>query len=217
MNNAQARNMALGQLITNEIRDPRILRAMTSVPREHFVPERLAGSAYVDDDLHIGGGRYLMAPLTFAKLLACAQIMPEHRVLNVGALAGYTAVVIARLASHVVATEIDEGLAQYMRDSLPPLGVHNVDVEQVANMADGYALSSPYDVIIVSGGVRSIPHALSSQLSLSGRLVAVSIVAGRPDIRGGMGRGIVVQRQHDRFYATEHFDAAAVLLPGFGD
>ena len=217
MHATQARNMALGQLITNSIRDPRVLEAMKHIPREMFVPESLSGSAYADEDLPISGDRYLLAPLTFAKLIAYARITRGCRVLNVGALAGYTAAVIARLASHVVATETDEELAEYMQESMEQLDIRNVSVHEVKNLADGYPSSAPYDVIVIDGGIQKISGRLTSQLALNGRLVAVRVIAKRPDAPGGMGRGIVVQRQHDHFYTTEHFDAPAVVLPGFSD
>src|SRR5690606_26816472 len=100
-------NMALGQLLVNEVLDQRLLRAMLSVPRELFVPDRLKHAVYVDEDLDLGGGRYLISPLTLARLLAMADIRPHSRALCVGALSGYCAAVLSKLAAHVVATEND--------------------------------------------------------------------------------------------------------------
>ncbi|MDE3059773.1 MAG: hypothetical protein KGJ06_02035, partial [Pseudomonadota bacterium] len=85
------RNMILGQLRTGDVRDERVLAAMQTVPRERFLPENLQGAAYVDEDLETHPGRYLMAPLTFARLLALAEISESSRVLVVGALNGYPA------------------------------------------------------------------------------------------------------------------------------
>jgi protein-L-isoaspartate(D-aspartate) O-methyltransferase len=42
------------QLRRRGIEDERVLAAMAAVPREHFVPERLRGSAYNDSALPIG-------------------------------------------------------------------------------------------------------------------------------------------------------------------
>jgi protein-L-isoaspartate(D-aspartate) O-methyltransferase len=215
MTSLAQKNMAQGQLITNEILDPQILAAMAEIPREEFVPELLRGAAYVDHDLPVGGGRYLQAPLTFAKLLAHAGITPQCRVLNIGAVTGYTAAVIAKLAAHVVAVEVGAAAAQLVRDNLARFNFKNIDIESVNVLQDGYALSAPYNVIILSGGVRTIPEALQSQLAVHGRLSAVRLIAARADAQGGTGRGIVIRREHDHFYTSEHFDAPTILLPGF--
>src|SRR5690348_12087479 len=95
--NTMRKHMIFGQLYTNDILDKRILDAMAAVPREEFLPEKLRGAAYVDDDLEVSPGRFLMAPLTFAKLLDLAEITPACRVLIVGCLNGYYAAVISKL------------------------------------------------------------------------------------------------------------------------
>mgnify|MGYP006273467533 CR=1 FL=1 len=55
------RQMVDSQLRPNRVLDSRIIAAMGEVPRELFVPERLADVAYVDEDIEIAHGRYLMA------------------------------------------------------------------------------------------------------------------------------------------------------------
>ena len=72
-----AENMVLGQLMTNRILDPRILNAMQDVPREPFLPEKLRGAAYVDEDLEVAPGRGLIAPLTLAQLLHLAEVTSD--------------------------------------------------------------------------------------------------------------------------------------------
>lgn len=213
MTASQAKNMALGQLITNEILDPRILHALTEIPRDLFVPQNLRGAAYADEDLDIGNGRYLMAPLTFARLLSAANLTPESRVLNIGALSGYTAAVISPLAAKVVATENDSALIEQMQSHMVHLAIRNVQIEKVNNLLEGYAAAAPYDAIIISGGITTIPESLTTQLSPQAKLVAVRILSKRPDKRGGMGRIIAIQRKKNHFYTREYFDAPAALLP----
>lgn len=218
MHHSSARkNMELGQLLTNEILDAPILRAMDEVPREDFLPKPLRGTAYTDKDLPVGGGRFLLAPMTFAKLLLLAGITPEERVLVVGALSGYAAAVAAKLASHVVAVEDNAEMVAAMREHFARLNIRNADAQAVAALPEGYALSQPYDAIVVCGGVRHLPEGLLGQLSERGRLVAVRLISRRPDSPSGMGRGVYVQRDHKHFYTREHFDAACALLPGFGE
>lgn len=209
------KNMILSQVFTNEVTDRRILQAMNDVPREPFLPEHLRGAAYIDEDLDIGNGRALMAPLTFAQLLDLAEITPSCRVLNIGCMTGYTAAVIAKLAGHVVAIDIDAAAIEQARVHVKRLALRDIDLEPVRSLVDGYALSAPYDVIVISGAVGFIPEKLSSQLGAGGRLVTVLNRATRPDSRGGLGKGLLVKRVNHTLQHREHFDASAVILPGF--
>ncbi len=60
---AARRNMIESQLRTNKVAEPALLAAFESVPRELFVPEALRSVAYIDEDIDLGGGRYVMEPL----------------------------------------------------------------------------------------------------------------------------------------------------------
>ena len=66
-------NMVQGQIRPNKVTDPLIIEAMGDIPRERFVPESRLGVAYVDEDIAIAGGRYLMEPMVLARLLQSAE------------------------------------------------------------------------------------------------------------------------------------------------
>lgn len=208
-------HMLLGQLITNEVTDPHILHALQSVPREDYLPENLRGTAYVDEDLPLGGGRFLLEPLTFARMLNLAQITEGCRVLIVGCGTGYSIAVINRLAHHTVAVDSDETLLAQARAHAKRLKLANIDIESVKSMAEGYAQSAPYNVILVEGALEVIPEHLSSQLAKDGRLVAVRSVARRPGSLSGLGKLVLARRIEGKTLVAEHFDTAASLLPGF--
>jgi protein-L-isoaspartate(D-aspartate) O-methyltransferase len=101
-------NMVEGQLRTNKVTDPRLIRAMSSLSREAFLPGRLAGVAYLDEDVPLGRGRYLMEPMVFARLVQAAGIGPGDVVLEVGTGCGYGTAVLAALSSTVVSLEGDD-------------------------------------------------------------------------------------------------------------
>jgi protein-L-isoaspartate(D-aspartate) O-methyltransferase len=215
MQNTQAKNMVLGQILTNDVLDPRILRAMTETPRGEFVPASLKGAAYVDEELDVGNGRALMEPMTFARLLHMAEIAPECRVLTIGCLSGYSAVVLSKLASHVVAVDIDETLIAEARAHVERLKISSINIQQVKSLADGYAASAPYDVIVICGAIQFIPEQLGTQLAKGGRLVAIRNVAARIGVKGGLGKGLLIRRIHNQLQSREYFDAGTPLLPGF--
>lgn len=213
--NEMRKNMILGQLFTNDIANKHIFSAMAQVPREAFVPEKLHGVAYVDEDLDMGNGRYLMEPLTFAKLLDMAEITPSCRVLNIGCYTGYSAAILAKLSALVVAIETDAGALEEARLHMNALKITNVNLQSVKTLADGYAPSGPYDVIVIQGAINFISEALAAQLAPGGRLVTVRNVASRPGTEGGLGKGLLIRRVEQKLQYREYFDASCALLPGF--
>jgi protein-L-isoaspartate O-methyltransferase len=55
--------MVDSQLRPNKVTNPILLDAMRQVPRETFLPPPLWSVAYADQDVRLGGGRVLIAPL----------------------------------------------------------------------------------------------------------------------------------------------------------
>jgi protein-L-isoaspartate(D-aspartate) O-methyltransferase len=201
-------NMVEGQLRTNKVTDPRLIRAMSSLSREAFLPGRLAGVAYLDEDVPLGRGRYLMEPMVFARLVQEAGIGAGDVVLEVGTGCGYGTAVIAALASTVVSVEGDDALRASAGAALQSQGVDNA-VLVGGDLPAGHAAQAPYDVIFVSGAVAQPPRALLDQLAESGRLVAVLRPAGEP------GRATVWTRRSGIVAARQVFDANTPHLAGF--
>src|SRR5579859_6969843 len=104
-------NMVESQVRPNKVTDAAVLDALLAVPRERFVPEHLQGVAYIDDDVPLGGGRYLAEPMVFARFLQLAAIKPTDTVLEIACGSGYASAVLARLAQRVIALEDDHALA----------------------------------------------------------------------------------------------------------
>jgi protein-L-isoaspartate(D-aspartate) O-methyltransferase len=210
MDYADARyRMIQHQLRTNRVTDTLLIAAMSELPRERFLPEALRGIAYVDEDIPLGGGRWLVEPLGIASMLQAAQIDADDVVLEVGSGVGYGAAVIARMASAVVALEENPELAERASATLRELGL--LDTVTVVNgpLRHGYAEQAPYDVIVFSGAVAEVPKSIFEQLAEGGRLVAVV----SPE--KGMGRGTVFLRRGDSVSSRTVFDAATPRLPGF--
>src|SRR5712691_1710167 len=111
-------NMIESQLRPSKVTDERVIEAFTRIRRELFVPTRLRGVAYVDDDLPLGGGRYLMQPMVAARLLQAAAVEPKDVALVVGAGVGYEAALLALLGRSVVALEDNAALARIGRSAL---------------------------------------------------------------------------------------------------
>lgn len=200
-------NMVNSQIRPNKTNDEAVTDALLAVARERFVPKALAGIAYIDEDIHIGEGRYLMEPMIFARLVQAAEIGPEDLILDVGCATGYSSAVLARLGGTVVALEVSDDLADQANALLTEMGIDNAAV-MVGELPAGLVKQGPYDVIMVNGRIARAPEALLDQLADGGRLVAVEEEAG-------MGRAIVYRRHGETIARRELFDANVMALPGF--
>ncbi|MBI1778919.1 MAG: protein-L-isoaspartate O-methyltransferase [Proteobacteria bacterium] len=208
---AARRNMVEGQLRTNKVTDRRLLDALSEISRERFVPPAQRGVAYVDEDLPIGQGRFLMEPMVLARLVQLAAIDPGDRVLDIGPGSGYSSAVLARLAGRVVALESDPSLAEAAKRNLAELGIGNVQVV-TGNLAGGYPKEAPYQAILLNGAVERVPPAIVEQLAEGGRLVGV---VGPSQGAAGIGRATLMQRVSGTASSRIAFDAAVAPLPGF--
>ena len=167
------RNMVEGQLRPNRVTNTALLAALGELPRERFLPDSVRSVAYADEDVPLGGGRYLMEPMVLARLIQTLQPQPEDRGLVVGAARGYGAALLARLVKAVTALESDPVLAAAGEQTTKDLGL--ADVQWITGkLEQGVPGSAPYDVILIEGAVPEIPPAVLAQLRRDGgRLVTV--------------------------------------------
>jgi protein-L-isoaspartate(D-aspartate) O-methyltransferase len=208
MDYATARlNMVESQVRPNRVTDPRIVLAMLELPREKFLPDALRGVAYVDEDIHVGGGRYLMEPMVMARMVQTAAIEPGDTVLEIGTATGYGAAVLSHLASRVVSVESDPALAAKATRLMNELARGNVTVVGGA-LSEGSKLHAPYNAIIFSGGVEYVPQPVIDQLAEGGRLLAVVAPPGEA------GRATLTSRIGGMISTRAIFDAASPILPG---
>jgi len=200
--------MVESQLRPNKVTDKRLLDAFLTIHRELFVPEHLQAVAYVDEDLPLGKGRYVMEPMVAARLLQAAAVERTDTALIVGAGTGYEAALVAVLARSVVALEEDPELARRAHAALVEHSIASVSVAE-APLPQGHRARAPYDVIFFCGAVAEVPAEIASQLADGGRLMAV-VKSGN-----GMGHATLTTRIGGGLARRVLFDAATPLLPGF--
>src|SRR6516162_59476 len=164
--------MIESQLRPNKVIDARVLGAFAGIRRELFVPEHLRVVAYIDEDLPLGKGRYLMEPRVVARLLQAAAVERTDTALIIGTCTGYEAALVAVLARNVVALEEDPELARRARAASVELSPTSFTIVE-GPLALGYRPRTPYDVILYCGGVAEVPSEIDSQLAEGGRLLAV--------------------------------------------
>jgi protein-L-isoaspartate(D-aspartate) O-methyltransferase len=202
---AARRNMVESQIRTNKVTNAALLESLGAVPRERFLPADRAFSAYVDDDVPMAPGRYLMEPMVFARLLQEAEPKLTERALVVGSGAGYGAAVLARLVASVIALESDVALSARGLEQFARLAVKGAS-QVTGPLAAGWPGAAPYDLIVIEGALEEVPQRLLDQLADGGRLVTVVKQAG-------VGRATLFLKRGKTVSHRALFDAHVPMLP----
>lgn len=158
------------QLIQFGIRDEMVLRAIATIPREHFIDEALSHQAYDNRSLPIGVGQTISQPYIVAKMTELLNLKPSSRVLEIGTGSGYQTAVLAYLVEHVCSIERIKSLQWQAKRRLKQLDIHNVSTRHGDGWL-GWPERAPYDGIIVTAAATEIPQELILQLADKGRLV----------------------------------------------
>ncbi|MDX1380178.1 MAG: protein-L-isoaspartate(D-aspartate) O-methyltransferase [Xanthomonadales bacterium] len=191
------------------ISDSAVLEAMTTVPREAFVGERVAEFAYDDAPLPIEEGQTISQPFVVALMTQAMRIGPDDRVLEVGTGSGYGAAILSRVAAEVYTIERHRSLADRARRRLENLGYGNVDV-RCGDGSLGWPEHAPYAAIVVTAGGPRAPRSLLEQLAPGGRLV---IPTGDSASAQKLLR---ITREQDDDYVTEELGAVR-FVPLIGE
>ena len=168
--NIARRRMVDEQLIARGIKDPRVIEAMTKVPRHLFVPEALASQAYSDFPLPIGERQTISQPYMVALMSEAMQLKGGEKVLEVGTGSGYQAAVLALLTRQVFSLERIPALARQARRTLDACGFARVNV-RVTDGTCGWEEEAPFDAIMVTAGAPAVPQPFMKQLAIGGRLI----------------------------------------------
>ncbi len=185
----------------------RVVEAMSRVPRELFVPEKLKSEAYYDMPLHIGYGQTISAPHMVAIMCEILDLQKGMKVLDVGGGSGYHAAVMADLVGpdgHVYSVERIPELAAWARENLKKAGITNVTVVE-GDGSLGLPEHAPFDRISVSATAPHVPEPLKQQLRPGGKMV----------IPVGIGyQELVLVTRKNGFVTEEKMGVAFVPLIG---
>jgi protein-L-isoaspartate(D-aspartate) O-methyltransferase len=193
-----------------KLRSPEWQAALRAVPRHELVPVHYAmdphtgawGAACTADDLPQvysntalfvlpGGLSSTSMPGLMTRMLETLDIHDGHRVLEIGAGTGYNAALLShRLGDEqVFAVDIETELVELARERLARLGYHPTLV--AADGAHGLPEHAPYDRIIVTCSVPTVPWAWVQQ-TREGGLILVDVKIGQQ-----AGNLVLLQRRGD--------------------
>lgn len=167
----QRRTMIDKHLRGRDIYDQQILETMEVLPRECFLGEQYANSAYDDNPLPIGMGQTISQPYIVALMTQCLELSGNEEVLEIGTGSGYQSAVLASLAKKVYTVERFHELSEQAQAVLGKLNYSNIEFA-VTDGSCGWPEKKQFDRIIITAAVPHIPKPLQDQLKTEGLLVA---------------------------------------------
>ena len=224
MNYEQARfNMIEQQIRPWEVLDTHVLSLLALVKREDFVPAGHQALAFADLEIPLSNqadndpGQCMLSPKVEARILQDLAVQKHEKVLEIGAGSGYMAALLSHRAQQVLTLEIDAALASSAQRNLHNAGVYNAEVRcangaaLVSNPESALALGGPFDVIVLSGSVASVPPQLLTLLKMGGRLSA--IVGDEPVMRATL----ITRVGEAAWHTTQAWDTVAPRLLNFAE
>lgn len=207
MDLAHARDiMVESQVRTADVTDPRIQRAMRTLPRERFTPANKRSLAYADLEPEVTPGRTLLRPRDLAKLIQALDPQPHERALEIAGATGYGAAVLAGCCKEVITLDPDPDLSFAARAALESSGLTNVRTVSTS-AADGWRDDAPYDVIMLNGAAEFVPDDWLEQLAPGGRLGVIVR-------QGAVGSARIYTRSDEAVAFRVAFDAFPPVAPG---
>ena len=158
------------QIIDRGISTPKLIKALTEIPREDFVPENKKEQTWFDGPLDIGYNSSISAPYLVAKTTDLLGLHGQEKVLEVGTGSGYQAVLLSKLTKMVYSIDIIPELTALAKDRAKKLGIKNV-LFLTGDGSMGYPQEAPFDAIVVTAGSPKIPQPLIAQLKVGGKLI----------------------------------------------
>ncbi len=173
-------NMIEQQIRTWDVIDPTVLQLLNDVPRERFVPAEYQGLAFADIEIPLGydsNGQLqsMLSPKLEGRILQALNVQKHQHILHIGTGSGYFTALLASLAKHVDAIEINADLSAQAAYKLAKNNISNVTL----TVADGI-LGQPcennkqqFDAIVYTGSSPCEPVGVRQQLSIGGVLFMV--------------------------------------------
>jgi len=150
---------------------PALIAALEATPRRSFIPGQWQDAAWLNQMLPIPCGEAIEGVDLQLLALSALQLEPNCRVLEIGTGTGFTAAVMARLATRVLTIERFKTLVSEATLRMETLGLNNVLIRH-GDGSGGAPSEGPFDRIIVWAAFDSLPRGFVDQLTTGGVMIA---------------------------------------------
>jgi len=160
-----------GQILSNGVRDEKVLVAFKQIDRTLFVPKAYEHVSYVDSHIPLDHQQVMLSPRELALFLQAAKLTPKKTILEVGTGRGYLTALLAFQGYWVTSYDIYPDFTQFAQNRLKDLNLNNVTY----HTADPFVTppSGTFDVIICTNALPYLPQKLFQLSAPSGIILAI--------------------------------------------
>lgn len=167
---AERKMRFLYALRSRGVTDTRVLLAMETIDRGHFVRGLFADRAYEDMPLPIPCGQTISQPSIVGVMTQALAVQPRDKVLEVGTGSGYQAAILSQLARRVYTIDRHRRLVREANEIFSALDLTNITAI-TGDGSFGLPDQAPFDRIIVTAAAEDPPSPLLAQLKVGGIMV----------------------------------------------
>jgi protein-L-isoaspartate(D-aspartate) O-methyltransferase len=168
---AARQQMVDQQIRTWEVLDPRVLDALSAVPREAFVPPEYLELAFADAPIPIGFGQTMLAPKLQGRILQALGPNATDTILEVGSGTGYLSAALGLLGRSTHSIDIHAEFIARAQANLSAVPQAKVQFE----LRDAFSSAAlgEYDVVAVTGSLPVYDTRFERSLRVGGRLFVI--------------------------------------------
>jgi protein-L-isoaspartate(D-aspartate) O-methyltransferase len=165
------RQMVEQQIRAWEVSDPRVLEALSELPREEFVPPGYETLAFAETSIPLPHGQRMLTPTVEGRLLQSLSLAPADEVLEVGTGTGFLTACLARLSRAVTSIDIFGDFIEAAERRLGNLGIDNASLLEMDAMRS--LPQGSFDAIAIGGSMPVLDSRFLELLKPGGRLFVV--------------------------------------------
>jgi protein-L-isoaspartate(D-aspartate) O-methyltransferase len=186
------------QVRTSAVVNPKVLDAMSRVPRENFVDPSVRSIAYSDTMLPIGCAELMLPSRTHGLVMQHIEPDPKDHVLIIGGGTGYLSGCLSTLVKKIYAIEKHADLVGLARQNLEDLACKNVTTE-TKNFFDA-PINTTFNKIIFTASFPSFDTSIVNNMLTPDGCCFVAVG------NGAMMRCLILTKQGSRLIEKEVFD-----------
>ncbi len=163
--------MVQQQVRTWNVSDPSVLRVISELQREQFVPSAYEDLAFADTEIPLPHGQMMMKPIVEGRLLQALELKSEHNVLEIGTGTGFLTACLAKLSAAVSSVDVFSDFVAIAKSNLADAGIENIELacmDATTELPKGQ-----FDAVAVTGSLPVFDTRFVDALRPGGRLFVI--------------------------------------------
>ncbi len=165
------RQMVQQQVRAWDVSDAEVLRVISELRREQFVPTGYEDLAFADTEIPLPHGQAMMKPIVEGRLLQALALKPQHNVLEIGTGTGFLTACLAKLSAAVSSIDVFSDFTATAKSRLAEAGLNNIELLHMD--ATEELPNGQFDAVAVTGSLPAVDTRFLDAMKLGGRLFVI--------------------------------------------